>query len=82
MVLLNRAVAIGIADGAEAGLAAVEALPASNYYLVAAARADFLRRLGRNTEAAAAYEQALERVRSEPERRYLTKRLTQCRALR
>jgi RNA polymerase sigma-70 factor (ECF subfamily) len=77
VVALNRAVAIGMADGPAAGLAAVEALPASDYYLVPAARADFLRRLGRNAEAAAAYEFALERVRSEPERRYLERRLAE-----
>jgi RNA polymerase sigma-70 factor (ECF subfamily) len=80
VVALNRAVAIGMADGPAAGLAAVEALPASDYYLVPAARADFLRRLGRNAEAVAAYEFALERVRSEPERRYLARRLAEVKA--
>lgn len=82
IVALNRAVAIGIAEGPEAGFAALAALPASNNYLVPAARADFLRRLGRHDEAAAAYAQALEIVPTEPERRYLAKRLAEVRASR
>ena len=77
VVALNRAVAIGMARGPAAGLAAVDALPASDYFLMPAARADFLRRLGRNTDAAVAYARALELVRSEPERRYLARRLAE-----
>ena len=46
-----------------------------DYHLLHATRADFLRRIGRNAEAADAYRQALTLVRTETERRYLTKRL-------
>ena len=62
VVELNRAVAVGMADGPAAGLALVARLEAGGalggYYLLAATRADFLRRLGRNEEAAVAYEEA------------------------
>ena len=79
VVELNRAVAVGMADGPAAGLALVDALDASGtlagYHLLPATRADLLRRLGRFTEAAAAYRRALELVTTEPERRYLTRRL-------
>ena len=74
---LNRAVAIGMAHGPEAGLAAIAALPASDYYLVPAARADFLRRLGRDEEAAAQYRLALAVVKTEQEHRYLARRLAE-----
>ena len=77
VISLNRAVAIGMAQGPEAGLAAIEALPASDYYLVPAARADFLRRLGRDSEAAAQYRLALAVVKTEPEQRYLARRLAE-----
>ena len=75
VVELNRAVAMGMAHGAQAGLAAIDALPASDYYLVPAARADFLRRLARASEAAAEYRRALTTVRTDEERRYLARRL-------
>jgi RNA polymerase sigma-70 factor, ECF subfamily len=61
VVALNRAVALGEVRGAAAGLAAVDDLRAAglaSYYLFHAARADFLRRLGRDEEAAAAYDAA------------------------
>jgi RNA polymerase sigma-70 factor, ECF subfamily len=78
-VKLNHAVAIGMATGPEDGLALIARLAASgelrNYHLLHATRADFLRRLGRNSEAADAYREALNLARTEPERRYLTKRL-------
>ena len=77
VIALNRAVAVGMAHGPEAGLAAIEALPASDYYLVPAARADFLRRLGRDAEAAVHYRLALDVVRAEPERKYLARRLAE-----
>jgi RNA polymerase sigma-70 factor, ECF subfamily len=77
VIALNRAVAIGMAYGPEAGLAAIAALPASDYYLVPAARADFLRRLGRRDEAAAQYRLALTVVKTDPERRYLARRLAE-----
>jgi RNA polymerase sigma-70 factor, ECF subfamily len=79
IVKLNHAVAIGIATGPEDGLALIARLTASgqlrDYHLLHATRADFLRRLGRNSEAADAYREALDLARTEPERRYLTKRL-------
>lgn len=81
VVALNRAVAIGMANGPEAGLAAIDALPASDYYLVPAARADFLRRLGRTADAASEYRRALAVVRSEPERHYLARRLNEVEAI-
>jgi len=79
VVALNRAVAVGMAQGFEAGLAELdvvaERLP--GYYLVPAARADFLRRLGRAAEAAVEYRRALETVPTEPERRFLVRRRQQ-----
>jgi RNA polymerase sigma-70 factor (ECF subfamily) len=78
---LARAVAVGMADGTEAGLAAVDAvggdaLLAGSHY-VPAARADLLRRAGRRPEAAAAYDVALGLVTNEAERRYLERRLAE-----
>ncbi len=81
VVQLNRAVAVAMADGPAAGLALVEALEAAGqldgYYLLPATRADLLRRLQRHGEAAASYRRALELVATEPERRYLSKRLAE-----
>ena len=79
VVKLNHAVAIGMAAGPEDALALLGRLDASgelrDYHLLHATRADFLRRLGRNSEAADAYHDALNLARTQPERRYLTKRL-------
>jgi RNA polymerase sigma-70 factor (ECF subfamily) len=79
LVKLSHAVAVGMASSPEAGLALVEPLGASaelrDYHLLHATRADFLRRLGRNSEAAHAYREALDLARTEAERRYLAKRL-------
>jgi RNA polymerase sigma-70 factor, ECF subfamily len=81
VVELNRAVAVAMADGPAAGLAIVNALDAdrqlTDYHLLAATRADFLRRLGRLDEAAESYRQALQQVATEPERRFLIRRLTE-----
>jgi len=78
-VKLNHAVAVGMATGPEDGLALVDQLRASgelrDYHLLHATRADFLRRLGRNSDAADAYREALNLARTDAERRYLTKRL-------
>ncbi len=76
---LARAIALGMADGTDAGLAALAALResgalAGDHYL-AAAEADLLRRAGRAPAAAAAYRSALEAVRSDAERAYLERRL-------
>ncbi|MGW6199118.1 RNA polymerase sigma factor [Kribbella sp. NPDC055110] len=78
VVALNRAVAIGMADGPAVGLRLVEELaagPLTGYHLLPATRADFLRRLNRRTEAATAYREALALAATEAERRYLEKRL-------
>jgi RNA polymerase sigma-70 factor (ECF subfamily) len=78
VVELNRAVAVAMADGPEAGLAIVDALDAggalASYHLLPATRADLLRRLGRNEEAAAAYRAAATLATSDAERRYLNRR--------
>lgn len=79
VVELNRAVAVAMADSVAAGLALVDELAASGqldgYHLLAATRADLLRRVGCVTEARAAYEEALALAPSEAERRYLINRL-------
>ena len=78
VVELNRAVAVGMAQGPEAGLALVDSLAESGalagYHLLPAARADLLRRLGRQAEAADAYGAALALAGTDAERRYLTRR--------
>lgn len=79
VVDLNRAVAVAMRDGPEAGLEQVDALLArgalANYHLAHAARADLCRRLGRTAEAVASYRQALALARQEPERRFLEGRI-------
>lgn len=79
IVELNRAVAVAMRDGPEAGLALVDAIFArgelTDYHLAHSARADLCRRLGRKTEARSAYERALSLTRLEPERQFLEKRL-------
>jgi RNA polymerase sigma-70 factor (ECF subfamily) len=86
VVELNRAVAVAMADGPAAGLALLQRLEAggalAGYYLLPATRADFLRRLGRNTEAASAYEEAAALASTGPERRFLNARLAEARAQR
>jgi RNA polymerase sigma-70 factor (ECF subfamily) len=81
VIALNRAIAIGFRDGYEAGLAALDALDAkalTGYYLLPAARADFLRRLGRSDEARRAYQTALELAPAgQPEQRLLQRRLAE-----
>jgi RNA polymerase sigma-70 factor (ECF subfamily) len=79
VIALNRAIAIGFRDGYESGLAALDALDAkalAGYYLLPAARADFLRRLGRSDEARRAYQAACELAPAgQPEQRLLQRRL-------
>jgi RNA polymerase sigma-70 factor, ECF subfamily len=79
VVELNRAVAVAMANGPEAGLTLIDALDESGalagYHLLSATRADLLRRLGRFDAAAVAYRDALSLASAEPERRYLEKRL-------
>jgi RNA polymerase sigma-70 factor, ECF subfamily len=79
VVELNRAVAVAMRDGPEAGLALIDAILSrgdlADYHLAHSARADFLRRLGRSDEAAASYRKALALSRQDPERRFLEGRL-------
>jgi RNA polymerase sigma-70 factor, ECF subfamily len=79
VVELNRAVAVAMADGPAVGLVLVRALESSGalagYHLLAATRADLLRRLGSFDEAAVAYREALELVGTDAERRFLVRRL-------
>jgi RNA polymerase sigma-70 factor (ECF subfamily) len=79
VIELNRAVAVAMRDGPEAGLAQVDALLArgdlAEYHLAHSARADLCRRLGRRDEARDAYRQALALAKQEPERRFLERRL-------
>jgi RNA polymerase sigma-70 factor (ECF subfamily) len=78
---LNRAVAIAMCDGPEAGLAHIDAVlehgELANYYLAHSARADMYRRLGRTDEARASYEKALALTQQEPERQFLQERIRQ-----
>jgi RNA polymerase sigma-70 factor, ECF subfamily len=79
VVALNRAIAVSMVDGPEAGLAAITALEAegqlAGYRYLPAARADMLRRLGRRGEAAAAYRAALGLADNDAERAFLERRL-------
>ena len=81
VVQLNRAVAIAMCDGPEAGLRQIDAVleqgELTNYYLAHSARADMCRRLGRTTEARASYEKALTLTQQEPERQFLQERIGQ-----
>jgi len=81
VVYLNRAVAIAMRDGPEAGLAHIDEVLAqgdlANYYLAHAARADMHRRLGRTAEARSAYEKARSLTQQEPERKFLEERIRQ-----
>jgi RNA polymerase sigma-70 factor (ECF subfamily) len=79
IISLNHAVAIAFANGPAAGLTRIDALAKdlADYHLWHAARADLLRRLGRNAESARAYRKALELVGSDPERRFLERRLAE-----
>ncbi|HMF13401.1 MAG TPA: sigma-70 family RNA polymerase sigma factor [Gemmataceae bacterium] len=83
VVLLNRAIALAMEEGPEAGLHALDAVhhdPAMrDYYLLPATRADLLLRLGQPEEAEASYRHALTLPCTQPERRFLTKRLEECR---
>jgi RNA polymerase sigma-70 factor (ECF subfamily) len=78
---LNRAVAIAMRDGPEAGLAHINAVlehgELANYYLAHSARAELCRRLGRTAEARSSYEKALALTQQEPERQFLQERIRQ-----
>ena len=79
VVELNRAVAVSMADGPDAGLRIVDALATTGeldgYHLLPATRADLLRRAGRRAEAAAAYREAIALAANEADRRFLERRL-------
>jgi RNA polymerase sigma-70 factor (ECF subfamily) len=81
VVALNRAVAVAMVDGPEAGLALLDPLAAigtlDGYHLLHAARADLLRRLGRGPEAAAAYRRARDLAANPVERAFLARRLAE-----
>jgi RNA polymerase sigma-70 factor (ECF subfamily) len=80
VVQLNRAVAVAMRDGPEAGLAALDTLQVDalrGYHPLPAAQADLLRKLGRTAEAATAYRAALELARNERERAFLRRRLAE-----
>jgi RNA polymerase sigma-70 factor, ECF subfamily len=81
VVQLNRAVAIAMRDGPEAGLTHIDAVlehgELANYYLAHSARADMCRRLGRTAEARSSYEKALALTQQEPERQFLQDRIRQ-----
>ena len=81
VVQLNRAVAIAMRDGPEAGLTQIDAVleqgELANYYLSHSARADMCRRLGRTAEARTSYEKALALTQQGPERQFLQERIRQ-----
>jgi len=85
IVSLNRAVAIAMAQGPQPALALIDELSASgeldDYHLLHAARADLLRRLGANDEAAESYKAALALVTNDSERRFLERRLKEVKSL-
>ena len=79
VVALNRAIAVGFADGIPAGLAALDRLVAEGtlgeYHLLPAARADLLRRAGRDAEAVDAYREALRLAPTDADARFVRRRL-------
>ena len=81
VIALNRAVAIAMRDGPQAGLALIEPMlteaPLATYHLTHAAHADLCRRAGRVAEARMSYARALDLARQEPERRFLRRRLNE-----
>ena len=81
VIALNHAVAVAMSEGLKQGLAMFDTLSAGgeleDYYLFHAARADILRRMGRNRDARTCYERALTLVTNPVERRYLTRRLSE-----
>lgn len=79
VVELNRAVAVAMCDGAEAGLALIDPLlnqgELANYYLAHSARGELLRRVGKRAAAKSAFEQALQLAQQEPEKRFLSQKI-------
>jgi RNA polymerase sigma-70 factor, ECF subfamily len=85
VIELNRAVAVSLSEGPEAGLALLEWIAPDGelrgYHLLPASRGDMLRRLGRRSEAAEAYQQAHDLAGTDAERRYLERRVREATAL-
>jgi RNA polymerase sigma-70 factor (ECF subfamily) len=83
VIELNRAAAIAMRDGPEAGLALIDAIlvrgDLAGYHLAHSARGNLYRRLGRVEEAITAYERAFELATQEPERRFIARRLEELR---
>jgi len=83
VVELNRAAAVAMHDGPEAGLALIDAIlvrgDLTDYQFAHSARAELCRRLGRAEEARASYARALELTKQEPERRFLERRVAELR---
>jgi RNA polymerase sigma-70 factor (ECF subfamily) len=78
VVQLNRAVAVAMAEGPEAGLGLIDAISGlDGYHLLHAARADLLRRLDRGPEAAESYRRAVELTTNRAEQEFLERRLRQ-----
>jgi len=81
VVQLNRAAAIAMREGPEAGLTLIDAVlehgELANYYLAHSARADMYRRLGRTAEVRSSYEKAPALTQQEPERQFLQERIRQ-----
>jgi RNA polymerase sigma-70 factor, ECF subfamily len=81
VIELNRAVAVAMRDGPEAGLVLIDAIlergELVDYHLAHAARAELCRRSGRMSEARNSYERALSLARQEPQQRFLTRRLSE-----
>ncbi len=77
VVELNHAIAVGEAEGAGAGLSLVDGLDLDEFQYLHSTRADLLRRLGRTDDARLAYERALELAQTEPERRFLARRVAE-----
>jgi RNA polymerase sigma-70 factor (ECF subfamily) len=79
VIALNRAAAVAMRDGPEAGLKLIDAIIArdelDDYYLIHAARGDLYKRLGRTADAVTAYRRTLELVTQEPERQFVIRRL-------
>jgi RNA polymerase sigma-70 factor (ECF subfamily) len=77
VVELNRAIAVAEAAGTEAGLTLVDRLDLDGYQYFHSTRADLLRRMGRTDEARTEYQRALELAHTEPERRFLRRRVAE-----
>ncbi|QGJ68861.1 RNA polymerase sigma factor [Planctomycetales bacterium 10988] len=81
IIELNRAVAVAMRDGPEAGLSLIESIfskgELTDYHLAYSAQGEFLRRLHRTTDARQAFQKAFELAKQEPERRFLKKKLSE-----